>query len=122
MIEVLPTKEENNDIILTCYDDKVEKGYISFSIDQYVANLNELVVYGDFEKINEDEKTTYSLLIKSCGSYILNRSCFYIYNSKKELYKLCSSLGFEEKDGRQQITLNKLFNHTCNGGNVNECI
>lgn len=117
MITILPS-EKDNVITLTCLDDEKEKGYINFTIDGYIGVIKDIVVYSIYNEKENDEKIVFESLLKAMGSYILNRSCFYIHNSNKELYTKLREFGFIDKKDYQELTLNKLFNHSCNGGDI----
>ena len=113
MITVKPQISGNN-VTMTLVEDESKKGYISFVQEGYIINILEFRVNGS-DSVNPDNHYIFDTLIKACASYAFNHSCFYIYNSNKELYDVCSRMRFAEKDGKQLLTIDKIFN-VCDKG------
>lgn len=114
MFTVKPDINDNL-VTLTLSDEGIYKGHIKFEQTGYVINILELRTDDDENRVTPENHYIYDSLVKSCASYAFNHSCFYIYNSNKELWDICARMRFIEAGDKQKLTLDKIFNQSCGG-------
>ena len=102
--------EENDKIRLNYTDNDIIKAYLLFHLDGYIIYIDEIYLF-------EDDMNISFMLIKSLANYAFNHNCFYIFNNKIENYDICNKCGFATlEDGSQKLTIDKIINHSCDGG------
>lgn len=82
-------------------------------VEQIKSELNiigfELYGCDDYDNLPPAQFVDADCLLRSAGSYALNRNVYYLNCSLEQFYALFKRLGFKENDNKLTINLQQLF-------------
>ncbi|MDP4119741.1 MAG: hypothetical protein Q8876_01615 [Bacillota bacterium] len=110
IIELLPKVGQAPNVLMAEQDGN-DLGYIAISEEKNALNILDiyLVDCENFDELSYEKKSNVDLLIRSAGSYSMNRKLLNLQCENKNLFSLLNRFGFQENQNKTAIPLYELF-------------